>query len=396
MNRDAPGRLVRRVLLMAPQPFFEWRGSPIRVGFTAQALAELGYAVDLLVMPIGEPREIPGVRLFRAANPFGIRRLPIGPSIAKAALDTMLAAKAVSLGGRQRYDVVHGIEDAGLIAALVGRRLRAAVVFEKHSDPASYRGGMLRNLVLGAYAHVEAAAVRSADAVIGTSPGLVAQATRIRPDVAAHHIFDIPSSLTEAVGEDVRTVRQLLTGGEDRILITYVGSFAVYQGIDLMFESMPPILDAAPAARFVVIGGSPGEVATRRAWLEQRGLTDRVAFVGHVAPDRLPAYLRASDILLSPRLAGVNAPLKLLDYLKAGRAIVASDIEANRFVLDEESALLVEPTVPALVAGVRRLLDDAALRERLGRQGRTKIDTLYNFTEFRRRLGICYQALFRT
>ena len=49
-----------RVLLISPQPFFQWRGSPLRVRFNAQALAELGYDVDLLVMPVGDDLALPG------------------------------------------------------------------------------------------------------------------------------------------------------------------------------------------------------------------------------------------------------------------------------------------------------------------------------------------------
>ena len=57
-----------RVLLISPQPFFQWRGSPLRVRFNAQALAELGYDVDLLVMPVGDDLALPGVTIHRAPN----------------------------------------------------------------------------------------------------------------------------------------------------------------------------------------------------------------------------------------------------------------------------------------------------------------------------------------
>ena len=76
-----------RILLISPQPFFQWRGSPLRVRFNAQALAELGYAVDLLVMPVGADLPLPGVTLHRAANIIRAKNLPIGPSLPKAILD---------------------------------------------------------------------------------------------------------------------------------------------------------------------------------------------------------------------------------------------------------------------------------------------------------------------
>ena len=108
-----------RVLLISPQPFFQWRGSPLRVRFNAQALAELGYDVDLLVMPVGEDKQLPGVTLHRAPNIIRAKNLPIGPSLPKAILDIALYFKAAALARRRHYHVIHGIEDAGPIAAVL-------------------------------------------------------------------------------------------------------------------------------------------------------------------------------------------------------------------------------------------------------------------------------------
>ena len=145
--------------------------------------------------------------------------------------------------------------------------------------------------------------------------------------------------------------------------------------------------------RFVIIGGTPSEIEARRADLAAVGLADRVRFVGKVAPDRLPAYLSASDVLLSPRIAGVNTPLKLLDYLKAGRAIVATDTEANRLILDDTTAELVAPEPAAFAAGIVALADDVDRRESIARSGRRRVDEVYNFEVFTERLGRCYAGL---
>ena len=129
------------------------------------------------------------------------------------------------------------------------------------------------------------------------------------------------------------------------------------------------------------------------AWLRERGIEDRVAFAGFVAPDELPDYLRAADILLSPRISGENSPLKMLDYLKSGRAIVATDLPANRELVDDSNALLVPATPEAFADGMVRLAADPELRVRLASSGRKLIDETYNFPEFCRRLDACYEGL---
>lgn len=382
-----------RVLLISPQPFFQWRGSPLRVRFDVQALAELGYDVDLLVMPVGEDKSIPGVELHRAPNYIRAKELPIGPSLPKALLDVALYFKASALARRRRYRVFHGIEDAGPIAAVLARRHGAKMVFEKHSDPASYKKGFLRNAIMAAYRRVERFSILRADAVVATGPALVEQVRAIAPGKPVHHIFDVPSSLVEPDPALVRQARERLGLPPGAVLALYVGSFAVYQGIDLLFQAIPLALRKNPDLFFAVIGGSPEQIGQRQTALMDLGLADRVLFPGHVHPDELPHLLAAADILLSPRIAGGNTPLKLLDYLKASRAIVACDNPANRLILDESTARLAAPDAASFADGVAALAADAPLRERLGAAGHRLYLSTYNYRQFRQRLSDAYRQL---
>ncbi len=386
--------LKPRVLFVSSQPFFEWRGSPIRVGFDVRALAELGYEVDLLTTPIGMYCDLPPeVHLHRIINPFRIASLPIGPSTRKLLFDVFLFFHALWMLIRRRYAVLHGVEDAGFITALLGKLFRIPTVFEKHCDPACYRSGWLRNFVLRMYAFAERITIRLSSSVIATGPGLVEQTRRIQPGKPVHHIFDIPSSLVEADPSEVTSIRADLQKKPDEVLALYVGSFAVYQGIDLMFEGMAKAIGQCASLRFVIVGGNEQQIAARKEWLAGRGIAERVSFLGLIPPDRLPNYLAAADLFLSPRIAGANTPLKILDYLKAGAAIVACDTPANRLILDETTALLTPPTADAFAAGIARLGNDPELRRRLAAQGRDMIRDQYHFTEFKTRIQSCYQGL---
>ena len=380
----------KRILFIASQPYMEWRGSPIRVSFNMRALSELGYDVDLLTLPFGKDHETPHVRVIRVGNVPGCTGVPIGPSIWKLFFDAKLWWRARKLIKEQPYDVIHAVEDAGFIAVSLARLSGAQLIFEKHSDPGSYRKKGLRNIVMWAYGKVEAYTIRKADAVIGTGPGLVAQAQRIAPDKPCHHIFDIPSSLAVSDPEKTALLRGELSRYAGEVLITYVGSFAVYQGIDLLFNAIPEVVRHAAQARFIIIGGTETEINEYRALLVAQKVDHAVTFLGKLSPDELPDYLAAADILLSTRLAGTNTPLKLLDYLKAGRCIIATDNEANRQILDDQSALLVQPDASALAAGVCALVADPARREALAAQGHERIRQTYNYDEFKCRLGRIY------
>jgi len=395
---------MKRVLFISPQPFFQWRGSPIRVGFNVQALAELGYKVDLLTLPFGEKKEITGVRIIRTSNIFLSRNVPIGPSLLKAMFDVLLLFKGLWLIFINRYDVIHAIEDAGVIGVILAGIAHCKFIFEKHSDPSSYRKGPLRNLVMLLYAKVERFSIKHADTVITTGHGLAKQALAMGYSMPVHHIPDIPSSLTESSEQKTAEIRKKLGAGKDELLITYVGSFAVYQGIDMMFAAIPEVIDKYLNAKFVIIGGTADEIAEKREWLSKKGVKSRLAtdvikdegcviFIRKVPPDELPNYLSASDVLLSPRLAGINTPLKLLDYLKAGRAIVATDIESNVLILDQTTAVIVKPEASDFSKGICRLLEDKNLRVGLGENGQKLIKEKYNFIEFKNKLSLCYEKV---
>ncbi len=163
------------------------------------------------------------------------------------------------------------------------------------------------------------------------------QVEKMGKSTLAFHIFDIPSSLVESAPQQVEQVRQKLQQQKDEVLITFVGSFAVYQGVDLLLKTIPEVTKNCTLARFIIIGGKNDEIEKRETVLQRQGALKAVTFVGMVAPDVLPDYLSASDILLSPRISGVNTPLKILDYFKAVDDLigemVASIDEDTEFIL---------------------------------------------------------------
>ena len=380
----------KRVLFISPQPFFQWRGSPIRVKFNLQALTSLGYQVDLLTLPIGEDQKIEGTRVYRVANPFAVENIPIGPSLWKLFFDILILLKGISLCLTNRYDVIHGVEEAGFIAIILAKVCKAKSIFERHSDPFSYKKGTLSNIVLQTYAVIEKLSARMADAVIGTGPGLVAQINAMKTGTRAFNIFDIPSSLKESSIAEIQETRDRLLQTPDEVLITFVGSFAVYQGVDLMFAAIPHVVKHARKARFVIIGGSQEEISERQTDLARQGLTTNVSFLGKIPPDILPNYLAASDILLSPRVSGINTPLKILDYMKAGRSIAATDIPSNKLLLNEETAVFARPEAEPFASAVLSLVNDEKKREQLGNACRKFYESTFTFDEHCKRLAACY------
>ena len=131
-----------------------------------------------------------------------------------------------------------------------------------------------------------------------------------------------------------------------------------------------------PAAKFLWVGGRETDVAEHRSRAAQAGLSN-VTFYGFVPQADVPLTQAAADILLMPygrTIAGssggnsaeICSPMKLFDYLAAGRAILSSDLPVIREILDESSAVFATPEdVDAWSNALSRLLADASLRERI-------------------------------
>ena len=86
--------------MLAPEPFFEPRGTPFSEYHRIKALVELGHHVDLVTYPIGRDVELPNLRIFRSARPPFVRRVRIGPSCAKLLLDVCLRRHRLAAGRR--------------------------------------------------------------------------------------------------------------------------------------------------------------------------------------------------------------------------------------------------------------------------------------------------------
>ena len=107
----ALGGVKTRLLIVSPQPFYQDRGTPIAVSQLAAALSALGYDVDLLAYPIGTPMHLPGLRILRGHNPFGIRQVRIGFSFKKLVLDAGMLLPLISLLHTREYGAVHALEE---------------------------------------------------------------------------------------------------------------------------------------------------------------------------------------------------------------------------------------------------------------------------------------------
>ncbi|GAC1437908.1 MAG: hypothetical protein NVSMB51_12930 [Solirubrobacteraceae bacterium] len=167
------------------------------------------------------------------------------------------------------------------------------------------------------------------------------------------------------------------------VVIAFCGLFYPWHGVTTLAQAFVRLAPRVPSARLLLIGDGAEAEAVRHL-LQEGGVADRALMTGIVARDAVPGYLTAADILVSPHAdveGFIGSPIKVFEYLAAGRAIAASAVAQLAEVLDHErTALLVEPSDPVALAGaLERLCGDAKLRERLGAAARLEAATKHSW-----------------
>ena len=371
-RRRAFGETERRVLVVAPEPFYEDRGTPIAVRSVLQALSELQYRVDLLTYPVGQPISIPRVRVLRLPNLFGLRHVPVGLSLRKLLLDATLVPALWWRLRRERYCCVHAVEEAAFPAVVLAHRRRIPVIYDMQSSlpeqmvkfPA-FRGPRVQRLLR----RCEAWLLRRADAVV-SSAGLLNRVSEAAPGKLAQewHFPSLDAAPLRGAGTALRAQLGIAANAP---VVVYAGTFEPYQGLAMLLAAIPRVRESVPEAVFVLVGGDPKSIAQMREDAKQLQLNGSLLLTGRKPRDEMPTYMAMADLLVSPRVYGDNLPLKVFDYLAAGRPIVATDLPSHRALLDESRAILVEPCAAGLAEGIISLLGDPRRAARLAIAART-------------------------
>ncbi|MBN2492814.1 MAG: glycosyltransferase [Planctomycetes bacterium] len=384
-----------RVLMIAPEPFFEPRGTPFSILNRVVSLARQSIQVDLVTYPIGEDPKLPGVTLHRARRIPGIRHVPIGFSLRKLVLDFFLLIKACRLLARNRYDLIHTHEEAALLGHWLAKRYDVPHLYDMHSNLLEqmrasllFRHGPLRWLG----DRLQRAAVCNADAVITICPELESYVKQVAPDVPTvliENMFD--AFAEETVSCDREAARRRLGLGEQPVLL-YTGTFEAYQGLDLVVQAAPRVLALHPEARFVLVGGTPVQVRKVQAAVVQVGVGEQVLFTGTVPAREIRSFIEMADVLLSPRRHGSNTPSKIYTYLRSGRPIVATNLQTHTQVLTPEIAVLTDSTPAGFAAGICELLDSPERRRTLGERARAFAAAKFDTAIYHGNLSRIYHA----
>jgi glycosyltransferase involved in cell wall biosynthesis len=335
-----------RIALVVAGPYPGLRGSQVLVQHLAAGIAQRGHAVSLVTHGAGA-----------SAAP--------GPALGRLLRDAVLVWRLWRVVRAERIDVIHAHNYEAAVAGLVvARATRRPLVYHGHNAlaeelPTYFRGTLARRLARGLGRFLDAQVPRRADFCIAVTEEL-GDILR-RRGVSDRGLACIPPARPPA------ELGSPPAGGASTGLVCYAGNLDGYQNVEFLLRSFARVRMRVPVARLVLVTHAD---APR---LRRDGLGVGVEVVGAGAYDEVRERLASADVAVCPRVERSGFPMKLLNYMAAGKAIVASAGSAKGLCDGVTGRIVPDGDEEAFAAAISELLEDAPVRARLGAAARCAV-----------------------
>jgi glycosyltransferase involved in cell wall biosynthesis len=292
-------------------------------------------------------------------------------------------------------DVVHTHSGkAGLLGRSAARRLGVtAIVHTVHGAPFHpYQSVAARTLLRAC----ERFAARRCDAIVSVANAMSDQlvAAGVAPAVKFQTVYSgLEVEPLLAAANQRAAMRRELGYTDDQIVVGKIARLFHLKGHEYLIAAAQHAVRDNPRLQFLLVGDGLLAIELRRQ-VERAGLSEHFRFAGLVAPEKIPAYLAAMDIVVHTSLREGLARV-LPQALIAGKPVISYDVDGAREVVipDETGCLLPPREIAGLAKAIVRLAADSELRERLGRAGRERFTNQFRHETMTAELRILYARL---
>ncbi len=386
-----------KVLMIAPQPFFQPRGTPLSVLHRLNTLSKFGHEIDLVTYHLGTDIDIPNVHYHRIPRVPLINKIKIGPSKSKIILDMFLVVKTLRMLMKNDYDLIHSHEEAGFFATWFAKKFKKYHLYDMHSSlPQQLTNFKFTKLkfLINFFDKLENNTISNADAVITICPELYNYVKEHWPDKEQMLIENVADNSMifgqqEKEKENLRDKYQL----NGHLVILYSGTFEPYQGLDLLIASSKKVVKKFDQARFLLVGGHKDQIEKYQKKVNALNLNDYYIFAGQVKPEEVADFINVADILVTPRIEGNNTPLKIYEYLRAGKPIIATNHITHTQVLDEKVSVLTACDEKDFANGILKVINDNELRKTIAENAKKLAEEKYSYKAYLKKTEDIYNII---
>lgn len=329
--------------------------------------------------------EFDGLVFYRTPPLSGLlARLPV---IKQLAVISMLERTLRQIVAEVKPDILHAHSPGlnGVAALRTGARFKLPVVYEVRAfweDAAVDHGtseewGVRYRLTR----RLETYVLERADAITTICEGL--RGDIIDRGIPAHKVTVIPNAVDAqrfTMNGQADPELQARLGIAGKMVLGFIGSFYAYEGLILLLDALPAVLEENANVRVLLVGGGPQENRLRER-VDELSLNEAVIFTGRVPHDTVQAYYNLIDVFVYPRLpmrlTDLVTPLKPLEAMAQGRLVLASDVGGHRELIRPgvNGELFRAGDVASLTTTVLDLLRNRERWQSLHERGRHFVET---------------------
>ena len=383
-----------KILVLAPHPFFQNRGTPIALRMLLETLAQDGHKLTVLVYAEGEDITIPGCTIIRIKKPPLVKNIQPGFSWKKLVSDLYLYKTAKKLLKLQEFDMIHAGEEAVFMARRLSKKHNIPYVYDMDSSLPQQMCEKIPLLerLLPRLKKFEQHAVEDSLGVLAVCKYLQDLAYSYSDKPVIHLLEDVTLLNKETTAEKLK--KTSLNLEKNTVTFMYVGNLQEYQGIDLLLEGFSLACLDNDIVRLIIIGGNSGSIRKYKSKAKSLGIPKgRVIFAGPKPVEDLYYYLNQADVLVSPRSKGFNTPMKIYSYLDSGKVLLATRMRTHTQVLDDSISYLVEPDGTSMANGIQKLAADEKLRQKLADSALIRVEEEFTREAFERKLRDFYSQI---
>ncbi len=391
-----PGaRRPKRVAVVAACPYPTLQGSQVLVRHLTKGLAARGHRVVVVAYAEGLEDVLDGIPIRRIVRIPGIRASRSGPQASKLVLDLALLWTLIGVLRRERIELVHAHNYEGALVGLVASKLVGVpLIYHSHNAlaeelPTYFRWRITRTMARAFGAVVDRMVPRRADHCIAICRELVDFLRARGVEEGAIRMIAPGSSLEEfpvRSATEASAIRARFRFGTRPILL-YTGNLDGYQNVELLLASIARVRVAVPEALLVIAThASRGELPAAL-----RGAIEGVEVLRTADFATIRDLLTVADVALLPRHEWSGFPMKLLNYMAAGKPVVVSAGSAKAIRHGLNGWVVSDGRPEAYARAIVDLLAAPRLRAALGRAARRTVEDEYGWDRVLDQVETTYQ-----
>jgi len=385
------------LLILAPQPFYQERGTPIAIRLAISVLMKReNYNITLFTYHEGIDLELDeNVKHLRIKSPKFIKDIPIGFSIRKLICDCIMFIQSFIhiLKNRKKYQLIHANEETVFFALIFKIIFRIPYVYDMDSSLSSSISDKFSflKILIPIFKSFEKIAIKNSSATITMCDALTNFSKKINKNTFT--LRDISLSFLEDDTIKIDNLRSMLKIDDDCPILMYVGNLIKVQGIDLMIDSFEITLKKIPHLKTIIIGGSLEKISFYKDKYKHLIDNKSLFLIGKRPVATLSKYLSQADCLCIPRLYGENTPLKIYPFLHSGVPVIATNLKTNTQVLNTTISALANPNALDFSKALIKLFTDNEYRINLGKNGFEYAEENFTFKVFNEKLNSIYDKI---